>query len=90
MGAILGDHVEIGCNSVLNPGTIIACNTNVFILLILMMTLTMIFMMILMTIQKKKKQKKLRQQQKKQKQKKHNRGHTYFVSQIKQMLWFME
>lgn len=30
MGAILGDHVEIGCNSVLNPGTIIACNTNVY------------------------------------------------------------
>ena len=23
MGAILGDHVEIGCNSVLNPGTVI-------------------------------------------------------------------
>ena len=30
MGAILGDHVEIGCNSVLNPGTSIACNTNVY------------------------------------------------------------
>lgn len=30
MGAILGDHVEIGCNSVLNPGTIIGKNTNVY------------------------------------------------------------
>ena len=29
-GAILGDHVEIGCNSVLNPGTIIGRNTNVY------------------------------------------------------------
>ena len=24
MGAILGDNVEVGCNSVLNPGTIIS------------------------------------------------------------------
>lgn len=23
MGAILGDHCQIGCNSVLNPGTVI-------------------------------------------------------------------
>lgn len=29
-GAILGDHVEVGCNSVLNPGTIIGRNTNVY------------------------------------------------------------
>lgn len=29
-GAILGDHVEIGCNSVLNPGTVIGCHTNVY------------------------------------------------------------
>ena len=29
-GAILGDYVEIGCNSVLNPGTIIGRNTNVY------------------------------------------------------------
>lgn len=29
-GAILGDRVEIGCNSVLNPGTIIGKNTNVY------------------------------------------------------------
>lgn len=29
-GAILGDHVEIGCNSVLNPGTIIGRNTHVY------------------------------------------------------------
>ncbi|MBQ9782755.1 MAG: UDP-N-acetylglucosamine pyrophosphorylase [Clostridia bacterium] len=30
MGAILGDNVEIGCNSVLNPGTIIGKNTRVY------------------------------------------------------------
>lgn len=30
MGAILGNHVEVGCNSVLNPGSIIGCNTNVY------------------------------------------------------------
>ncbi|MDE7299196.1 MAG: UDP-N-acetylglucosamine pyrophosphorylase [Lachnospiraceae bacterium] len=30
MGAILGDHVEIGCGSVLNPGTIVGKNTNVY------------------------------------------------------------
>ena len=30
MGAILGDHVEVGCNSVLNPGTVIGSNTNVY------------------------------------------------------------
>ena len=29
-GAILGDHVEIGCNSVLNPGSIIGANTNIY------------------------------------------------------------
>ena len=29
-GAILGDHVEIGCNSVLNPGTVIGCGSNVY------------------------------------------------------------
>jgi NDP-sugar pyrophosphorylase family protein len=29
-GAIIGDHVEIGCNSVLNPGTIIGRNTNIY------------------------------------------------------------
>ena len=29
-GAILGDHVEIGCNSVLNPGTVIGRNSNVY------------------------------------------------------------
>lgn len=29
-GAILGDNVEVGCNSVLNPGTIIGRNTNVY------------------------------------------------------------
>lgn len=30
MGAILGDHVEVGCNSVLNPGTVIGRNSNVY------------------------------------------------------------
>lgn len=29
-GAMLGDHVEVGCNSVLNPGTIIGKNSNVY------------------------------------------------------------
>lgn len=29
-GAILGDGVEIGCGSVLNPGTVIGRNTNVY------------------------------------------------------------
>lgn len=29
-GAILGDHVEVGCNSVLNPGTVIGPHTNVY------------------------------------------------------------
>ncbi len=29
-GAMLGDHVEIGCNSVLNPGTVIGRNSNVY------------------------------------------------------------
>ena len=30
VGAFLGDYVEIGCNTVLNPGTIIGCNTIVY------------------------------------------------------------
>ena len=30
MGAIVGDCVEVGCNSVLNPGTIIGVNTTVY------------------------------------------------------------
>ena len=29
-GAILGDRVEVGCNSVLNPGTVIGRNTSVY------------------------------------------------------------
>ena len=29
-GAILGDFAEIGCNSVLNPGTVISRNSNVY------------------------------------------------------------
>lgn len=29
-GAILGDCVEVGCNSVLNPGTVIGRNTNIY------------------------------------------------------------
>lgn len=30
MGAMLGDNVEVGCNSVLNPGTVIGRNANVY------------------------------------------------------------
>lgn len=30
MGAMLGDNVEVGCNSVLNPGTIIGKGSNVY------------------------------------------------------------
>ena len=29
-GAMLGDNVEVGCNSVLNPGTVIGRDTNVY------------------------------------------------------------
>lgn len=29
-GAILGDYVEVGCNSVLNPGTVVGRNTNIY------------------------------------------------------------
>ena len=30
VGAMLGDHVEVGCNSVLYPGTVIGRNSNVY------------------------------------------------------------
>ncbi len=30
MGAMLGDNVEVGCNSVLNPGTVVGRNSNVY------------------------------------------------------------
>ena len=30
VGAILGDYVEVGCNSVLNPGTVIGRHTNIY------------------------------------------------------------
>lgn len=30
VGAMLGDHVEVGCNSVLNPGTVIGRNSNIY------------------------------------------------------------
>ena len=30
VGAFLGDFVEIGCNSVLNPGTVVGVNSNVY------------------------------------------------------------
>lgn len=30
MGTMLGDYVEVGCNSVLNPGTVIGRNTNIY------------------------------------------------------------
>lgn len=29
-GAMLGDYVEVGCNSVLNPGTVIGKDTNIY------------------------------------------------------------
>ena len=29
-GAILGDYVEVGCNSVLNPGTVVGPGTNIY------------------------------------------------------------
>ena len=30
IGAMLGDHVEVGCNSVLNPGSVVGRNTNIY------------------------------------------------------------
>ncbi len=30
MGAMLGDYVDVGCNSVLNPGSIVGRNTNIY------------------------------------------------------------
>ena len=30
MGAMLADYVEVGCNSVLNPGTVIGRNSNIY------------------------------------------------------------
>lgn len=30
MGAMLGDFVEVGCNSVLNPGTVVGRNSNIY------------------------------------------------------------
>ncbi len=29
-GAMLGDHVEVGCNSVCNPGTVVGRNSNIY------------------------------------------------------------
>lgn len=29
-GAMVGDHVEVGCNTVLNPGTIVGRNSNIY------------------------------------------------------------
>ncbi len=29
-GAMIGDHVEVGCNSVLNPGTVVGRHTNIY------------------------------------------------------------
>lgn len=29
-GALLGDHVEVGCNAVCNPGTVIGRNSNIY------------------------------------------------------------
>lgn len=30
LGAILGSYVEVGCNTVMNPGTVIGSHTNVY------------------------------------------------------------
>ena len=30
MGAVLGDNVEVGCNSVLNPGTVVGKESNIY------------------------------------------------------------
>ena len=30
VGAMLGDHVEVGCNSVLNPGTVVGKHSNIY------------------------------------------------------------
>lgn len=30
VGAMIGDNVEVGCGSVLNPGTIIGKNSNIY------------------------------------------------------------
>jgi acetyltransferase-like isoleucine patch superfamily enzyme len=30
IGAMLGDYVEVGCNSVLNPGTVIGRHSNIY------------------------------------------------------------
>jgi len=30
VGAMLGDHVEVGCNTVLNPGTVVGRNTHIY------------------------------------------------------------
>ena len=30
VGAMLGDNVEVGCNTVLNPGTVVGRNTNIY------------------------------------------------------------
>ena len=30
IGAMLGDHVEVGCNSVLNPGTVVGRHSNIY------------------------------------------------------------
>ena len=29
-GAMIGDNVEVGCGSVLNPGTVIGCESNIY------------------------------------------------------------
>ena len=29
-GAMLGDNVEVGCGTVLNPGSVVGCNTNIY------------------------------------------------------------
>ena len=30
VGSMLGDHVEVGCNTILNPGSVVGRNTNIY------------------------------------------------------------
>ena len=30
VGGLLGDYVEVGCGSIINPGTVIGCHTNIY------------------------------------------------------------
>ena len=30
VGGLLGDYVEVGCGSIINPGTVIGCHSNIY------------------------------------------------------------